>query len=166
MPSAGAARALVKAPASTGAGRGVHQPKPAVSIAVRQGAHCFFWVVGLVGLNAVFEIMGSQVHRFTGLGVSAIMGRWTSGISIMQMIVTLWVASGFLFLGYLAVQGQKWAFVVGMAAYAVDAALMVAAGDNLGALFHALMLYGIYRGLAALGPEIERSETASAAYAG
>ncbi len=167
MPSTGTARALAKAPASADA-QEIHKPKPEVSVSVRQGAHCFFWIVGLVSLNAVFEIMGSQVHRFTGLGVTEIVGGLDhfSGIRVLRMVVSFWVAGGFLFLGYLASHGRKWAFAAGMAVYAVDAALMIAASDYSGAVFHGLMLYGIYRGFAALGSGVERSEAASAAQAG
>jgi len=69
----------------------------------------------------------------------------------MQVIVSGCLAVGFLSLSYFAAKRQRWAFGVGMVAYAIDWALMVAASEYLGAVFHALMLYGIYCGFAALG---------------
>jgi hypothetical protein len=169
MPTTGTAPALTKAPVSVNARQGSENPQLGISISVRQGARCFFWIGGLVILNSVFEILGSKVHRFTGLGVAEIMGGLTqfSEISILQAIVSFWLAGGLLLIGHLAAGGRKQAFAVGMAAYAVDGALMVAAGDYLGAIFHGLMLYGIYRGFAALGQSLSAkpSGVASAANA-
>lgn len=152
MPSAGTAPGLSKAAVNVTSHQGSHKLKPEVAVSARQGAHCFFWIVGLVALNSVFEILGSHVHRFTGLGLSEVVAlAQPSGISVTQVIVTFWVACGLLLIGHLAAEGRKLAFAAGMAAYAADAALMVAVGDYLGAIFHGLMLYGIYRGFAALG---------------
>jgi hypothetical protein len=170
MPSTGTARGLAKAPASVNFQQGSHKPKPEVPVSVRQGAYCFNWIVALVSVNSVFEVLGSNVRHFTGLGAIAMIGRLaqSSGISVMQVIVSFWVAAGFLLIGYLASEGRKLAFAAGMAVYAADGALMVAAGDYLGAVFHALMLYGIYRGFTALGQwsNSEPSKAASAGHAG
>lgn len=173
MPNTGTAPGLAKATTHINPDRGSLKPKPELSIDVLQGARCFFWIAGLVCVNSVFEVLGSQVHRFTGFGLAEVVGvvgelEQPSGISVMPAIVSFWVAGGFLLLGYLALEGRKWAFAAGMAAYAVDAALMVAVGDYLGAVFHGLMLYGIYRGFVALGQSSSAgpSEVASAAHAG
>src|SRR5271163_797661 len=119
---------------------------PEVPARVREGAAWFFWIVGLATMNSLFIIAGSHIHRFTGFGVSAI-----AGSGVMQVIVSGWFAAGLLFLGYCAAEGQKWAFVTGMAAYSVDGALLVGSGDYLSAVLHAVMLYLIYRGFSALG---------------
>ncbi len=64
-------------------------------------------------------------------------------------------------------QGRKWAFAVGMLAYAVDGALLVAAGDYVSAALHAGILFAIYRRFAALGESAgsESREIAAAASA-
>ena len=160
------------APARVNSDHGGFESKAEVSVRVRQGAHWFFWIVAAVSLNSVFTIMGSHIHRFTGFGVTAMIDdrlAQPSGISTaMQLIVSGWLAGGFLFLGCFAAEGRKWAFAVGMAAYAVDGALLVAAGDYLSAAFHACMWYAIYRGFAALGQPASSkpSDVASAAHAG
>lgn len=173
MPSTGTAPGLAKAATHINPDRGILKPKPALSVDVLQGARCFFWIAGLVCVNSVFEVLGSQIHRFTGFGVAEVVGvvgelNQLSGISVVQAIVSFWVAGGFLLLGCLALEGRRWAFAAGMAAYAVDAALMVAVGEYLGAIFHGLMLYGMYRGLVALSQSssVERSESASVAHVG
>lgn len=170
MPSTGTAPGLNKELVNGNSGQGSFAPKPEMSISVRQGAHCFYWIVALISVNLVFEILGSHVQRFTGLGVTAILDGTAqpSEISAMQVIVSFWVAAGFLLIGYLASEGKRVAFAAGMAAYAIDGALMVAAGEYVGAVFHALMLYAIYRGFATLGQlsSSETSNAASAAHAG
>ena len=86
----------------------------------------------------------------------------------MHVIVNGWLGGRVLLLGGFAAEGRKWAFAVGMAAYVIDAALVVAAGDYLSAAFHAGMLYLIYLGFATLGQasSSEPSDFASSAHAG
>jgi hypothetical protein len=113
---------------------------------VREGAQFFFWIVALAGINSVFAITGSHIHHFTGFGVTAMIGSL-----VQQLIVNGWMAGGFLILGFCAAEGRKWAFAAGMLVYAVDGALLVAAGDYVSAAVHAGILFAIYRGFAALG---------------
>jgi hypothetical protein len=172
MPSTGTAPARVSpAPAGVNADHDRVVPKPEVPARVREGAYWFFWIVGLVVWNSLSTIMGSHLHHFTGLGVTGVIEKLArpSGIGgAMQVIVTGWVAGGFLFVGVCAADGKKWAFEVGMALYAVDLALTIAAGDYLSGAFHAGILYAIYRGFAALGKPAnsERPDASSAAHAG
>jgi hypothetical protein len=128
-----------------------------------EGAQWFFWIVASASINSVFAIMGSHIHRFTGFGVTAMIGSLAQ-----RLIVSGWMAGGFLILGFCAAEGRKWAFAVGLLVYAVDGALLVAAGDYLSAAFHTCMLFGIYRGFATLGQssKSEPCESASAAHAG
>jgi hypothetical protein len=126
--------------------------KRTVPARVRDGAHWFFWIVGLGTMNSLFVILGSHIHRFTGFGVTAVIdhfGRAGSSGAI-AVISTGWLAAGFLLLGCCAAEGEKWAFAAGMAVYAVDGALLVAVGDYVSAAVHVVMLYGIYRGFAVL----------------
>jgi hypothetical protein len=122
------------------------EPKLAVPARVREGAQFFFWIVALAGINSVFAITGSHIHHFTGFGVTAMIGSL-----VQQLIVNGWMAGGFLILGFCAAEGRKWAFAAGMLVYAVDGALLVAAGDYVSAAVHAGILFAIYRGFAALG---------------
>lgn len=140
-------------------------PQAKVSDRVREGANWFFWIAALATMTSVVTMVGSHIHRFTGFGVTALVDTLAqSGSSrAMDVIFDAWLAGGLVVLGFFAVEGQKWAFVVGMVGYTLDGALSVAAGDYLGAGLHALVLYFIYRGFAALG---QPSDVASAAHAG
>ena len=98
-------------------------PKPEVPARVREGANWFFCIVGLVALDSVFTIFGSHLFRFAGLGITAIVDGLASrsqSTAVMHVIVNGWVAGALLFTGYFAKEGQKAAFAVGMAAYAVE----------------------------------------------
>jgi len=145
-------------------------PKPEVPVRVREGANWFFCIVGLVALDSVFTIFGSHLFRFAGLGITAIVDGLASrsqSTAVMHVIVNGWVAGALLFTGYFAIEGQKAAFAVGMAAYAVDAALLVAAHDYVSVAFHALMLVAIFRGFTAFGQSgSQPSNSTSVAHAG
>jgi hypothetical protein len=163
MPSTGTVPARIStAPASVNPDHVSVEPEAVVSVRVREGARWFFWIVALAGINSVFAIMGSHIHRFTGFGATAMMGTLAG-----RVIVNGWMAGVFLIFGFCAAEGRKWAFVVGMLAYAGDGALLVAAGDYFSAAVHAGMLLAIYRGFAALGQSqgSEPGEVASAAHA-
>ena len=116
MPGAGTTPGVSKTPASVNSNQRSFASTPEVLPRVLQGAHCFYWIVGLVVWNSLFTILGSHLHRFTELGVAIIAGSLTqaSGIgNVVQVIVGGWAAAGFLVLGYYATEGQEWAFHVG-----------------------------------------------------
>lgn len=171
MPATGTAptRLPTAAPSVT-ADHASFEPKPLASARAREAAHCFFWIVALATLNSLFTIRGSHIHRFTGFGVTAMtdtLAHSSGSRSAAHVIVNCWLAGGFLLLGFCAAEGRKWAFEVGMAAYAVDGALLIAAGDYLSAALHAGILYAIYRGFIGLSQpsSSEPSGAASAAHA-
>jgi hypothetical protein len=146
-------------------------PQPAIPASVAAGAQWFFWIVGLTGMDSVLTGLGSHVHRFTGLGITALVSRLAAhsgSDAALHLIVNGWMAIGFLFLGYCALEGRKWAFALGMAVYTADAAMLAAAGDYLSVAFHAIILAAIFRGFAALRRLVssEPSNAASAAHAG
>jgi hypothetical protein len=145
--------------------------KPVGPARAREGAQWFFWIVGLATLDSVFTILGSHLHHFTGLGVTAMLDglvHHSGGSGAMRVIVNGWVAGAFLLLGYCAAEGKQWAFLVGMAAYTVDGAMCVAIGDYPSAVFHALMVAAIYLRFAAMrkSSSTKPSDAALAARAG
>ncbi len=150
--------------------RRVCAPQPAIPASVRAGARWFFWIVGLTVVDSILTAMGSHLHRFTGLGITALIDEFAnhSGRGELQIIVDGWVTVGFLYCGYCALEGRKWAFLLGMAAYAVDSAMLAAAGNYLSFAFHAIIFAAIFRGFAALRrvASSEPSNAAASAHAG
>lgn len=146
-------------------------PQPAIPASVRAGAQWFFCIVGLTSLDSVLTIMGSHLHFFTGLGITALvegLAKHSGSHAGLYLIVNSWMAIGFLYCGYCALEGRKWAFILGMAAYAVDATMLAAAGDYLSVALHAIIFAAIFRGFIGLRrvASSEPSNASSAAHAG
>ncbi len=56
-------------------------------------------------------------------------------------------------------KGERWAFVVGMALYVVDALVMLYFKDILAVAFHAYALYRIYTGMSGI-PALQKLQQA------
>jgi hypothetical protein len=108
-------------------------------------------IAGLSMLNSVLTMSGTSFHFIFGLGVTEIVdaiGRHsgTTG-SALGLIVNVFIAGLFLLFWNFARRGEKWAFLAGMALYAVDGMILIPFKDFLGVAFHAYALFRIYRGM-------------------
>ncbi|MBZ5572583.1 MAG: hypothetical protein LAO09_11985 [Acidobacteriia bacterium] len=122
---------------------------------VSAGAKWFYWIAGLSLINSLVVIFGGNIHFVVGLGIpSVVVDTWAkqAGIagSVLDIGINGFVAGVFVLFGYFAVKGQKWAFLVGMALYALDGLLLFSMKDYLSVGFHAYALFAIYRGLQAV----------------
>jgi hypothetical protein len=118
---------------------------------VRSGAGWFLAIAGLSILNSVLTMSGTHFHFIFGLGVTEIVdaiGRQsgTTG-SALGLVVNVFIAGLFLLFWNFARQGEKWAFLAGMALYAVDGMILIPFKDFLGVAFHAYALFRIYHGM-------------------
>jgi hypothetical protein len=149
MPSTGTGMAPAAAPKT------IESPQPniletAVAPQVREAAQWFFWVVAATIVDSLFLILGSHVHRFTGLGMADLVDGFSDGRIMPHVIINCWAGMALMFLGFFATEGQKGAFVIGIALFALDVALLCASQNYLSIPFHAFVLYMLYRGYAAL----------------
>jgi hypothetical protein len=122
---------------------------------MRSGAHWFIWI-GLLSLaNSFLFAAGSDWGFFIGLGVTqladAVGKDVITGSNGMVLALVFGVIMSGIFLGlaWLAQKGLQWGFIVGMALFALDALLILWAGDWLGLAFHGLALYFLFKGLMA-----------------
>jgi hypothetical protein len=118
---------------------------------VRSGAGWFLAIAGLSILNSVLTMSGTNFHFIFGLGVTEIVdaiGRQsgTTG-SALSLVVNIFIAGIFLGFWNFARTGEKWAFLFGMALYAVDGVILIPFKDFLGVAFHAYALLRIYHGM-------------------
>jgi len=118
---------------------------------VRNGAGWFMWIAGLSILNSVLTMSGTHFHFIFGLGITEIVDAighesGTTG-SALGLVVNVFIAGVFLLFWQFARQGQKWAFVVGMALYLIDGLILLPFKDILGIAFHAYALFRIYSGM-------------------
>jgi hypothetical protein len=126
----------------------------AVSPAVRGGASWFYWIGALSVINTLIAMSGNGTRFIFGLGITqftdAIGAHGGGGGSVAALIVTVFIAGIFAIFGYFGGRGHKWAFIVGMALYGLDAGLCVLGGIILSAAFHAWALFRMFGGFKAI----------------
>ena len=126
----------------------------AVSPAVRGGASWFYWIGVLSLINTVLTLSSANFHFIFGLGVTQIadfLGKGNgAGGAAFALIVNGFIAAFFAIFGFFGSKGQKWAFIVGMVFYALDAGLCLLASDILAAAFHGWALFRMFMGMKAI----------------
>jgi hypothetical protein len=136
-------------------------PLPTVSAAAQaettailhRGANWLFWIAGLSVVNAVVFMAGSNWVFLGGLGVTyiaaiAAIKAGSTQVAFIGAFVTIWATAFFACLGYFGRKGQQWAFITGMALYAVDALLVLYLQAWLMLLFHGYIFFRLYQGYA------------------
>lgn len=135
---------------------------------MKGGAANFFWIAGLSAINTVLSIVGSDTRFVIGLGLTQIVDAiaYYAGLEVPEarviltliaVLIDLVVIGLFALFGYFAARGRRWAFLIGMILYVIDALLMLAFQDWLGLGFHIFFLFGLFGGLRALN-ELKKLE--------
>jgi hypothetical protein len=132
---------------------------------VKAGASWFLWVAGLSMVNSVLSLSGTGFRFIFGLGIAQIVDALahqagSSGFAL-DLIINGFVAGIFVVFWNFARQGQNWAFLVGMALYAVDGLILITFKDFLGVAFHGYVLFRIYSAMK-LVPVLHRLQQATA----
>lgn len=146
----------VIAPASTAAVDAVPTATPAQDQPLvrrrRLSALWFFWVGGLTLVNTLLPLTGQHVRFVIGLGstqlatgLAARSGRGWAPVILLDLLLI----SVFLLLGHFALQGQLWAFAVGIGIYALDGLIFLVARSWVGLAFHAFVLVMMVKGFLA-----------------
>jgi hypothetical protein len=152
MASAGTAPAQI--PASSSFSPGL-PPNVIAASRVRSAGNWFYWIAGLSLLNSAVVILGGNFHFVVGMGITAVVDALakqagSAGV-VLDIMINGFIAGVFCLFGNFAGKGQKWAFLVGMTIYALDAFLLLAVKDVLSVGFHAYALFAIYRGYSVIG---------------
>jgi hypothetical protein len=139
--------------------------KQRVEQVVKAGASWFIWIAGLSVVNSVIGMAGGGVHFIVGLGVTEVVDVLahqvgSSGL-VLDFVINGFVVGIFLLFWNFARKGKSWAFLVGMALYALDGLLLLSLKDFFSVAFHAYALFRMYGGLKAL-PTFRRLEAALA----
>src|SRR5262249_32633274 len=130
---------------------------------VKAGASWFITVAVLSLVNSVLSMTGAPIRFIFGLGVSELVDALAhqagqTGFGL-DLIINGFVAALFLLFWRFARQGAQWAFLVGMAIYALDAVLVLYFKDILAAAFHAYALYRMYTGMSGI-PALQNAQQA------
>ncbi len=118
---------------------------------VKNGAGWFLAIAGLSIVNSALTMSGTHFSFIFGLGITQIVdaiGRQSGATgSSLGLIVNVFIAGVFVLFWNFARKGEKWAFLVGMALYAIDGLILLPFKDYLSAAFHAYALFRIYGGM-------------------
>ncbi len=138
---------------------------------MRSGFNWFYWIAGLSLINSGAYLFGASFSFVLGLGLTQLIDGIVAGLvreigpgsewlRVAGMFVNLCVAGAFVLMGYAGRKRVRWPVIVGMVLYALDALLLLAFQDYLGAAFHAWALFAIWTGMKALN-QLEALERAS-----
>lgn len=123
--------------------RAVVQALPSIASA----AKWFWWIAGLSLVNTVLIHSGSDTSFAVGLGMTLLADVVLRDVmAVAAFVVDGLVIGFFVAMGYFALRGHRWAFVVGGVVYLLDAAIFLLVGDYLSLGFHALALFYIFGG--------------------
>ncbi len=119
--------------------------------ALHRGASWLFWIAGLSIVNAGIFLTGSTWTFLGGLGITYVAAivavkAGSTQIALIAAFVTVWATAFFACLGYFGRKGQQWAFITGMALYAVDAVLVLYLQAWIMLLFHGFVFFRLYQG--------------------
>ncbi len=129
----------------------------------KNGASWFFWIAGLSIVNSLAYYAGVSWSFVIGLGVTQFIDGFAGALArrggsnaglfftILGFVLDLLIGGLFIVFGLLGRKKYRWAFIVGMVLYALDALIFLALQLWLGLIFHALALSGLYAGFSAIG---------------
>ena len=141
------------------------EQKARVLQALKGSASWFLMIAGLSVVNSILAMSGASIRFIFGLGVSQIVDALAHQVGsagyVLDLIINGIIAGVLVLFWNFARKGQKWAWYLGMALYAVDGVLLLLFKDYLAIAFHAYALYRMSSGLKLL-PILERLEQQSA----
>lgn len=120
----------------------------------KSGARWFFWIAGLSVITSIVSVSGAGFSFFLSLGTTQVIDAFAKGmatelgdsIRIAGLVLDIFVAGIFALIGWIAYKRQLWAFIVGMSLFAVDALILLAFQVWVSFIFHALVLFWMFRG--------------------
>ena len=135
---------------------------------MKSGANNFFWIAGLSLINTIVNTMGGSVTFIMGLGITQIIDGLARGlgadggsnamvISFLGLGIDIAIAGMFILFGVLARKRNRMVLLFGAILYIMDALIFLYVQDWYAALFHGLILLGLWRGYNAMG-ELGRLE--------
>jgi len=122
--------------------------------AVNQAHAGFFGLPHSQMGTSLLALSGSGVAFFLSLGVTQFIDGLAKGLAanlgdsvrIIGLILNVLVAGVFVLIGWLALKRHLWSFVAGMVLFALDALLLLAFQVWISFVFHAVVIYWIFKG--------------------
>jgi len=131
----------------------------------QSGVRWFYWIAGLSLITSIISLSGGTWGFIISLGTTqiidgvakALSSEGFGAINIIGLFLDLLVTGIFVGFGLLAAKKFLWAYVLGMVIFLLDGLILLLAQDLLGAGFHALVLFWMFRGFQA-GRELSAFE--------
>ena len=115
-------------------------------VAVKRGANWFYWIAALSLVNTFAAISGGHFHFLLGLGITDVTAALSPRLRAIGLLIDVLVLGFFCMCGYYAGKAHKWAFLMGMTFYLLDAGITMLGQDWLSFAFHIYALLCIWRG--------------------
>ena len=117
---------------------------------IQKAANWFYWIAGLSIANSLVFYFSKDLYFVVGLGITqfidGIISELMNGPNLIALILNLMIAGLFIFIGYMSRKYKKWAFVIGLAVYTLDALLYLYTGEWMAVGFHIFVIVMISRG--------------------
>lgn len=129
---------------------------------LKTGAGWFYWIGGLSLLNTLIIFFGGSISFVVGLGLTQIIDAIPSILAVeygpeaaatakwIGLALTVVISGVFTLFGYFSRRQVRWIFLIGIILYGLDLLILVWATDVAGILFHALALFGLFKGFQAI----------------
>lgn len=138
-----------------------------VSKRVKNSADWFCWIAILSIINNIIILAHGNINFIVGLGITQVIDYLSyalskslgPGLMVISFTINILISLFFMFIGYKARKGAKWAFILGMVLYVLDGLLFLLAEDYISIGFHAFALYCIFIGYRALVKSNKKPES-------
>jgi hypothetical protein len=126
----------------------------------KSGASWLYLLAALSVINSIIALSGGTWTFIFGLGITQAIdggalylseraGSGTMGPKVFGLMMDLAIACVWVYLGVQARNRRRWAFIVGMVFYVIDAILVLVLKDFFGFLFHIWVFLGLRSGYVA-----------------
>lgn len=115
-----------------------------------RSAQWFWWILGLSLINTVLIHSGSDTSFAIGLGFTLVSDTLLQSMKAVALLVDAAVYGFFFCMGWFAVRGHRWAFLVGTLLYAGDGIIFLIAQDFVALAIHAWAIFALTSGGIAL----------------
>lgn len=135
------------------------QQKLALEAKYKSGVNWFYWIGGMSVINSLIYIFGGSLSFVVGLGITQFVDVVAHNIAedfsangsfimlLFGFAFNFAMAGIFIVTGLLGHLRYRWAILIGMILYALDAFILIWASDWFGVVFHLFALYGLFGGL-------------------
>jgi hypothetical protein len=123
----------------------------------KSGVKWFYWIAGLSLVTSIISVSGGSWRFILSLGTTQLIDELAKALSgpefgpfhVIGLVLDLLVTGMFVGFGLLAGKRFLWAYILGMVIFLLDGLILLIAPDVIGIIFHALVLFWMFRGLQA-----------------